>query len=410
MRAYERLLRYAVVRTPSDADRDTTPTTACQFDLAKLLVEELGELGVRDVTLSDECFVYAKIPATPGLEDSPKLGLIAHMDTVSQFCDHDIVPVLHEGYDGGDLVLGDSGRTLTVKDFPHLPTLAGRTLITTDGTTILGADDKAGIAEIMTVLETLRDEGIAHGPLRVAFTPDEETGTGASHFDLAAFDADVAYTLDGDVEGQIQYQNFNACRAEFVVTGVSVHPGAAKDVMVNAAILACHINASLPAFETPRHTSGYEGFYHLLSIEGDEATAKVEYIVRDHDAASFAARKATLRHVADVMNERWGEGTVRLDIDDEYQNMESVIAERMYMIDVAKEAAERAGVRPDVSPIRGGTDGSQLSFRGLPCPNLGTGGHGFHGPYEHITVEGMDLAAKMALELVKLYGKRGNRP
>lgn len=404
MRAYERLLDYVVVRTPSDEGNEAhTPSSPEQFELARMLVEELRGLGVTDVRLSDDCFVYAKVPATPGLEDRPKLGLIAHMDTVSQFCDHEIRPQLTPDYDGGDLPLFQSGRTLAVRDFPHLPTLKGRTLITSDGTTILGADDKAGIAEIMTALETLLAEGIAHGPLRIAFTPDEEIGCGVHSFDVEGFDADVAYTLDGDTEGEIQYQNFNACEASFEVTGVSVHPGSAKDVMVNAVLLACQINGMLPAFETPRHTEGYEGFYHLLQINGDEAHASLSYIVRDHDAGSFEARKQTLRHIEKLMNEEWGEGTVTLTIKDEYKNMASVIDGCVYMIDNAKLAAERAGVKPDVSPIRGGTDGCQLSYRGLPCPNLGTGGHGYHGPYEHITVEGMDAATRMAVELVRVF-------
>ena len=405
MKAYERLLKYAVMRTPSDGKSAATPTTKQQFDLARLLVTELKELGVDDVTLSDECFVYAKLPATPGLEDKRRLGLIAHMDTVSQYCDHDIRPQLTPNYDGKDLPLGTSGRTLTVRDFPHLPSLRGRTLITSDGTTILGVDDKAGIAEIMTTLEIIRDKSIAHGPLRVAFTPDEETGTGASHFDVEHFDAEVAYTLDGDTEGEIQYQNFNACEATFEFRGVSVHPGSAKDVMVNAVLLALEANNMLPGLETPRYTEGYEGFYHLLSIHGDEARATSSYIVRDHRECSFEARKATLRHIEKVMNELWGAGTVTLTIEDEYRNMESVIEGRMYLIDYARQAAERAGLKAEVSPIRGGTDGSQLSFRGLPCPNLGTGGHGYHGPFEHTTVEGMDLATTMAVELVKVYAQ-----
>lgn len=407
MRAYERLLRYVTIRTPSDAgNTDRCPSSPEQFELARQLVDELGGLGVTDVTLSDDCFVYAKVPATPGMEGKPKLGLIAHMDTVSQFCDHDVRPQLHENYDGGDLALGTSGRTLTVEDFPHLPGYRGRTLITSDGTTILGADDKAGVAEIMTTLEVLRDEQVAHGPLRIAFTPDEETGSGAAHFDVPFFDADVAYTIDGDTEGQIQYQNFNACQATFAIRGVSVHPGSAKGVMVNAAVLACEVNGMLPGYEQPRYTEGYEGFYHLLFINGDETATTLRYIVRDHDAASFAARKATLRHIEKCMNERWGAGTVTLAIRDEYQNMESVIKDRRYMIDFAKEAARRAGLEPEVSAIRGGTDGCQLSYRGLPCPNVGTGGHGFHGPLEHITVEGMDAATRMCVELAQVYAER----
>ncbi|MBP3894574.1 MAG: peptidase T [Atopobiaceae bacterium] len=407
MKPIDRLLNYVVVRTPSDENNDgTCPSSQGEFELANMLADELRSLGVEDVRVSDTCFVFGRIPATPGLEAKKKLGLIAHMDTVSQFCDHDIKPCLHENYDGHDLPLGDSGRTLLVRDFPRLQTLKGRTLLTSDGTTILGIDDKAGIAEIMTAVERILASGEPHGALRIAFTPDEEIGTGASYFDVEGFDADVAYTMDGDAEGEIQYQNFNACEAVFRVNGVSVHPGSAKDVMVNASIVACEINNLLPGTETPRHSEGWEGFYHLCSINGDATATKSVYIVRDSDKASFEARKATLRHIEKTLNERWGEGTVELTIKDQYQNMESVIESCPFTIDYAKEAFERAGVPWSITPIRGGTDGCQLSFRGLPCPNLGTGGDGFHGPYEHITVEGMNLATAALVELIRVYAVR----
>ena len=407
MKAIDRLLKYLVVRTPSDENNDgVCPSSPDEFKLANLLADELRALGVEDVRVSDDCFVYAKVPATPGYEDKAKLGLIAHMDTVSQFCDHEIHPVLHENYDGCDLPLGESGRALTVKDFPRLAKLAGRTLLTSDGTTILGVDDKAGIAEIMTCLEQVLTEGIPHGALRIAFTPDEEIGTGASYFDVEGFDADVAYTMDGDAEGEIQYQNFNACEADFKIVGVSVHPGSAKDIMVNASLVACEINNMLPGCEIPRCTEGWEGFYHLCSINGDETATDMVYIVRDFDEASFNARKATLRHIEKVLNEKWGAGTVELTIKDEYQNMERVVEGCPYTIDYAKEACERAGLVWAVTPIRGGTDGCQLSFRGLPCPNLGTGGDGYHGPYEHATVEGIDAATAALVELVKVYAEK----
>lgn len=406
MEAIDRLLKYVVVKTPSNEDNDSAcPSSSEQFDFANLLAEELKGLGVEDVTVNERCFVYAKIPATPGYEEKKRLGLIAHMDTVSQFCDGPITPVLHENFDGCDLLLGDSGRTLTVKDFPRLAELKGRTLLTSDGTTILGVDDKAGIAEIMTALERILSGNVPHGALRIAFTPDEEIGTGAGNFDVEFFDADVAYTMDGDAEGEIQYQNFNACEADFEVKGVSVHPGSAKDIMVNAMQVCCDINNMLPTLEVPRYTEGYEGFYHLLEIHGDECAGGMSYIVRDFDAASFECRKQTLRHIAKVLNEKWGEGTVSLVIKDEYQNMENVIEDHMFTIDNAKKACERAGIAPKVTPIRGGTDGCQLSFRGLPCPNLGTGGDGYHGPLEHATVEGIDIATKALIELVKVYAE-----
>lgn len=405
MRAYERLLNYVVVRTPSDENSETVPSSKCQFDLAKILVEELKELGLSDAHDDGNCYVYASLPATPGYEDKTKLGFIAHMDTVSDFCDHDIVPVITENYDGGDLCLGNSGRTLTVKDFPHLPGLKGRTLITSDGTTVLGVDDKAGIAEIMTMLERVINENIPHGKLCVAFTPDEEIGTGASHFNVEEFGADFGYTLDGDGEGEIQFENFNACKANFQITGFNVHPGSSKDTMINASLVAMEINSMLPGFETPRGTEGYEGFYHLMSMDGEVASAHLHYIVRDHNDEFFEARKNTLRLIEKDMNQKWGEGTVKLTFIEQYKNMACIIKDCMHLIDNAKLACEAAEVEPNVIPIRGGTDGCQLSFKGLPCPNLGTGGHGYHGPYEHATVEGMDKATDVIVELVKLYAK-----
>ncbi len=403
MRAYERLLKYVVVRTPSDENSQTVPSSPCQFELADLLVTELKALGIDNAYVDDKCFVYGKLAATPGLESATKLGFIAHMDTVADFCDHDITPVITENYNGEDLVLGTSGRILSVKNFPHLPSLKGRTLITTDGTTILGADDKAGIAEIMTMLERIITEKIPHGQISIAFTPDEEIGSGAQSFHLESFDADFAFTLDGDTEGEIQYENFNACKADFEITGFNVHPGSGKDTMINASLIAMEINSLLPGTETPRDTADYEGFYHLISMTGEVACASLQYIVRDHDASLFEARKTTLRHIEKIMNEKWGTGTVRLTLTEQYRNMAEVVASCMHLIENAKSAAEAVGITPLVIPIRGGTDGCQLSFRGLPCPNLGTGGHGYHGPYEHITAEGMDLATDIVVELVKQY-------
>ena len=403
MRAYERLLKYVVVRTPSDENSQTVPSSPCQFELADLLVTELKALGIDNAYVDDKCFVYGKLAATPGLESATKLGFIAHMDTVADFCDHDITPVITENYNGEDLVLGTSGRILSVKNFPHLPSLKGRTLITTDGTTILGADDKAGIAEIMTMLERIITEKIPHGQISIAFTPDEEIGSGAQSFHLESFDADFAFTLDGDTEGEIQYENFNACKADFEITGFNVHPGSGKDTMINASLIAMEFNSLLPGTETPRDTADYEGFYHLISMTGEVACASLQYIVRDHDASLFEARKTTLRHIEKIMNEKWGTGTVRLTLTEQYRNMAEVVASCMHLIENAKSAAEAVGITPLVIPIRGGTDGCQLSFRGLPCPNLGTGGHGYHGPYEHITAEGMDLATDIVVELVKQY-------
>lgn len=403
MEVEERLLKYISIKTPCDENSDKVPTTSCQFNLAKILADELKDLGLTKVILDDKCFVYGILPATPGYETRKKLGFIAHMDTVQEFCEGEIHPVCTPDYNGEDLVLGDSGRILTTKDFPHLKALKGRTLITSDGNTILGVDDKAGIAEIMQLLEILQTEQIPHGQISVAFTPDEECGSGAAHFDFEAFDAEVAYTMDGDGEGEIQYQNFNACEAKFEINGKNVHPGSAKNVMINAVLIAADINNMLPRYEIPRYTEEYEGFYHLLSIHGDEGYAIAEYIIRDHDTDSFEARKNTLRHIEKTLNELWGAGTVALTLTDEYKNMECIIKEHLYLIDYARQACANANVPEDISPIRGGTDGCKLSFKGLPCPNLGTGGHGYHGPLEHVTIEGMEAAVRVIVELVKIF-------
>ena len=405
MRAYERFLTYAAIRTPSDENSTTSPSSKCQFELADLLKDEMLAIGIADAHVTEYCYVYGTIPATPGLESKPKIGFIAHMDTVSDYCDHDIKPIVHENYDGGDLALGTSGRTLSVKDFPHLPSLKGRTLITTDGTTVLGADDKAGIAEIMTMAERLIKENIPHGTICIAFTPDEEVGAGTAHFDVEKFGADFAYTLDGDSEGEIQYENFNACKADFEITGFGVHPGSSKDTMINACLVAMEINQMLPGCETPRGTEDYEGFFHLTNMSGDVTSAELHYIIRDHDKDYFEMRKNTLRLIEKDLNAKWGEGTVKLTITEQYKNMSEIIAGCMHLIENAKQACVNANVAPQILPIRGGTDGCQLSFKGLPCPNLGTGCHAYHGPYEHITVEGMDQATDIVLELVKIYAK-----
>ena len=405
MKAYERLLSYVKVFTPSSEETGTSPSTQYQFDLARLLVQELRELGVKDADVDEHCYVYGHIPATRGYESRQKLGFIAHMDTVSDFCDHPVTPVVTPDYDGKELTLGTSGRVLSPKMFPHLSTLKGRTLITSDGTTILGADDKAGIAEIMTIIEHLNDNTIPHGPLCIAFTPDEEIGMGPAHFNVKKFGADFAYTLDGDTEGEIQYENFNAARAVVEFTGVNVHPGSSKNTMVNAALVAMEFNSMLPSADTPRDTEDYEGFFHLCSMKGDVSQAELQYIVRDHDAASFEVRQKTLSHIAEILNEKWGKGTITLTITQQYRNMKEIVEEHMHLIDHAKKACETAGVTPLVLPIRGGTDGCQLSFKGLPCPNLGTGGHAFHGPYEHISVEGMEKSVELLLALIQEYTK-----
>ena len=403
MKAYERFLNYVPVWTTSDETSDTVPSADRELVLARMLVEEMKGLGIADARVDDKGYVYGHIPATPGCEDKPSLGLVAHMDTVADASGENIKPQIIENYDGKDVVLKGSGDILKVDEFPYLAELKGRTLITTDGTTLLGADDKAGIAEILTVAEEIIKEGLPHGKICIGFTPDEEIGTGASHFNVEQFGADYGYTLDGDTEGEIQYENFNACKADFVIKGFNVHPGSSKDTMINASLVAMEINNALPSMETPRGTEDYEGFYHLMSMSGEVAEAELHYIVRDHDKDLFEAKKKTLKLIEKDMNEKWGEGTVTLTISEQYRNMAEIISTCMHLIDNAKKACENADVTPLVLPIRGGTDGCQLSFKGLPCPNLGTGGHAYHGPYEHITVEGMDKSVDVVTELVKLY-------
>lgn len=403
MRAYERLIKYAKVSTASEEGIGVSPSTARQFDLARLLVDELRELGVADAEVTDTCYVYGHLPATPGHEGAPCLGFIAHMDTSPDFSGENVKPRIIENYDGGDLELG-AGRTLSVRQFPHLPSLKGRTLITASGDTLLGADDKAGIAEIMTLIEQLQGGEIAHGRIAVCFTPDEEVGCGTANFDIPKLGADFAYTLDGGAEGEVVYENFNACSAVVNITGVNVHPGSAKNVMVNAALVATEFNSALPGCETPRHTEGYEGFYHLTAIAGTAERAELRYILRDHDAKKLEMRRETMAHIMKILNERYGAGTVNLSFREQYRNMaEKIRPDYMHLVENAVKATEAAGVEPLRQPIRGGTDGAQLSWEGLPCPNLGTGGYAFHGPYEHITAEGMDKCVDIIRGITEIY-------
>ena len=411
MEAYERLLRYVRVWTTSDASSTATPSTERQSDLARMLEAEMKEMGIADARMDEHCYVYGTIPATPGYEDRPRIGFIAHLDTAPDFSGEGVKPQLHENYDGCDLPLGDSGRTLAVKDFPrlaeHLKGLKGHTLITTDGSTLLGADDKAGIAEILTMAEHLLKTDIPHGQVSLAFTPDEEIGSGAHLLDIPAFGAEYAYTVDGGQPGEINYETFNAAAAEFEVRGVSVHPGSAKGVMVNAALVAMEINSMLPSAEIPAKTEHYEGFFHLCSVEGNVEKAALKYIVRDHSASHFEARLECLQLIEKTLNEKYGAGTVSLRVRRQYRNMEEKIRPCMHLVDTAKKVMEKLGVTPDTEPVRGGTDGSELSFRGLPCPNLGTGGYCFHGPLEHISVENMDLCVKILLGIVEEYAQHG---
>ena len=368
MRAYERLLKYVKVHTTSAEDQGVTPSTPCQWDLARLLVDELKQLGLENPSVDENCIVTAWLPAAPGCENAPALGFLAHMDTSPAFSGENVNPILHENYDGGDIVLPREGRVIRVSDFPFLPTLKGQTLITADGSTLLGADDKAGVAEIVTLCEQLLTEGIPHGRICVAFTPDEEIGEGPDHFDVAAFGAQYAYTVDGGAAGSIEYENFNAASARLDITGVSVHPGSAKDTMENALLIAQEFNALLPADAIPAKTEGYEGFFHLDRLEGSVASARMDYIIRDHDRAKFEEKKALMERAAAQVRAGHPTAGVELTVKDSYYNMKEQLAGCMHLVDNAKKAAELAGVTPVVEPIRGGTDGARLSYMGLHVP------------------------------------------
>ena len=395
MRACERFLKYVRVYTTSEEGTGAAPSTARQLDLARLLEQEMKELGLEGVHVDEYGVVYGWLSATPGMEEVPALGFIAHMDTAPDFTGENVKPQIIENYDGGDVLLAGSGDMLTVAAFPTLAALKGMTLITTDGTTLLGADDKAGVAEILTACEAVIASGAPHGKLCIAFTPDEEVGAGVDHFDVEKFGAAAAYTVDGGAEGEIAYETFNACSAAVEVRGLSVHPGSSKDTMINAALVAMEFNALLPAGDTPRLTEGYEGFFHLHNMEGDVERAILHYIIRDHDRATFEVRKQTMRHAAKVLNERYGREVVTVSLRDTYYNMADRLGDHMELVENAKRAAEQAGMTPYTEPVRGGTDGCRLSYMGLPTPNLCTGGFAFHGKYEHIAAESMDRCAKM---------------
>ncbi len=406
MEAYERLIRYIGIDTVSDEESETTPSTPCQFDLSRALEREMREMGLQDVYLDDHAYVYGKIPATAGLENAAKIGFIAHLDTVTTGKNGPAQYRMVPDYDGGPVALGDSGLTLDPATFPHLKNMVGETLITTDGTMVLGADDKAGIAEILTMCEHLLQSDRPHGPISVCFTPDEEIGHGAALLDLERFGAELAYTADGSAVGEIEYETFNAASAKWEIEGVSVHPGSAKDVMINAARVATEIDHLLPANERPRDTEGYQGFYHLTDLAGDVSHAKVQYIIRDHDSARFEERKEIMRGVEKTINARYGAQVAKVTITDQYRNMRQVIEEHPEVVEAARAAIRGVGLEPVSNPIRGGTDGAQLSFRGLPCPNLGTGGYSFHGPYEHISAQQMDKAVRVLEGIVDWFAKR----
>lgn len=404
MTVKERFLSYVSFDTRSDSLSDACPSTEKQWALARHLAAQLREMGAENVRLDENCYLMAEIPSNMG-DGLPALGFIAHMDTSPDAPGENVRPRLIPDYDGERIALSeDKGLFLDPAEFKELPGLKGKELIVTDGSTLLGADDKAGIAEIMCLAERLlRDRDIPHGKVCIGFTPDEEIGRGADRFDVAAFGADFAYTVDGGALGEIEYENFNAANGNVFIRGRGIHPGSAKDKMINAALVAAEFASLLPQWETPSHTEGYEGFYHLSYMEGDVSTARLQYRVRDHDRVKFEKRKKVLLDTAEFLNRRYGDGVVSVRIDDSYYNMKEMILPHMELIRLAEKAMESLGVKPEVLPIRGGTDGARLSYMGLPCPNLCTGGYAFHGPYEHIAVEDMEKIVEILKELTRLF-------
>ncbi len=401
----DRFLKYVSFDTQSDESSEKFPSTDKQLALLKHLVEEMKGLGMTEVSIDKYGYAMGTIPATPGYENVPVIGFIAHVDTAPDMSGANVKPQIIEKYDGKDICLNEN-TVMTVEDFPELPFFKGHTLIHTDGTTLLGADDKAGVAEIMTAAEYLLNHPeIKHGKIRLGFTPDEEIGRGVDFFDVKAFGAQFAYTVDGGFEGELEYENFNAAAAKIEIQGRNVHPGYAKDKMINAIQVAAELNALLPAWERPEHTEGYEGFFHCTNLTGTVEKAQISYIIRDHDKEKFEARKTLMENVVDFLTKKYGKGVVALTLKDSYYNMRSMVEPHPQVIDKAIEAMQMADVKPLVKPIRGGTDGARLSFMGLPCPNLFTGGMNFHGRFEYCSLTTMRKATQVILNIAQLWAK-----
>ncbi|SDR04000.1 peptidase T [Virgibacillus salinus] len=400
----ERLTRYVKIDTQSDESNESTPSTPGQFELANLLVDELKTIGMTDVTVDDNAYVMATLPSNSDRK-VPTIGFLAHLDTATDFTGKGVNPQVVENFDGNDLTLNkDLGVTLTAKDFPELPGYKGHTLITTDGTTLLGADNKAGITEIMTAMDYLINHPeIKHGDIRVAFTPDEEIGRGPQKFDVERFNAPFAYTVDGGPLGELQYESFNAAAARVTFKGNSVHPGTSKNKMINAGKLAAEFINKFPQHESPEHTEKYEGFYHLISVNGDVEKTVVTYIIRDFDKDNFKSRKETMRKFTNDINEAYGENCAELEMADQYYNMREKIEPVKEIVDIAYEAMTNLNIDPLVKPARGGTDGSQLSYMGLPTPNIFTGGENYHGKFEYISVDNMEKATNVIVEITRLF-------
>ena len=404
---FERFLKYIKVDTQSDDNSETYPSTKKQFDLAKILQSELQEMGLKDVSLDEHCYLMSTLPANT-TKKIPTIGFIAHMDTSPDMSGASVNPQILQNYDGKNIVLNkEKNIVLDIKEFPELPEYTGQTLITTDGNTLLGADDKAGIAEIMTAVKYLIDHPeIKHGDIKIGFTPDEEIGRGVDKFDVKKFNAEFAYTLDGGGVGELEYENFNAAHAKIIFNGRNIHPGYAKDKMINAMILAMEFNSLLPVNERPEFTQDYEGFYHLIKMEGSVENASIQYIIRDHNREKFEAKKVFIKQTVDFMNLKYRENTVVLELKDQYFNMREQVEKTFHIVETAQKAMEELGIVPKVVPIRGGTDGSRLSFMGLPCPNIFAGGHNFHGKMEYVPVESMEKAVQVILKIVELYSEK----
>ena len=407
MALLERFLKYVSIHTTSDENTGLVPSTPQQMEFAKILAEELKDMGMQDVSLDKKGYLMATLPSNID-KDVPTVGFISHLDTSPDMSGKNVKPRIVENYDGNDIILNEKENiVLSPKQFPELTMYRGQSLVVTNGLTLLGADDKAGIAEIMTAMDYfIKNPDVKHGKVRIAFNPDEEIGLGAHHFDVEKFGCQFAYTMDGGEIGELEYENFNAAGAKVTFYGTNVHPGYAKNKMVNSMKIATKFMATVPANESPEYTNGYEGFYHLTGIGGDVEKTTVSYIIRDHDRKKFEERKAHLQMLVDKINSEFGDNTATLEVKDQYYNMKEKVEPVKYIVDIASKAIRQAGVEPKVKPIRGGTDGAQLSFKGLPCPNIFAGGHNFHGKYEFVPIQSMEKATEVIKNIIKIVANR----
>lgn len=407
MNLLERFLKYVSIHTTSDENTGLVPSTPQQMEFAKILAEELKDMGMQDVSLDKKGYLMATLPSNID-KDVPTVGFISHLDTSPDMSGKNVKPRIVENYDGNDIILNEKENiVLSPKQFPELTMYRGQSLVVTNGLTLLGADDKAGIAEIMTAMDYfIKNPDVKHGKVRIAFNPDEEIGLGAHHFDVEKFGCQYAYTMDGGEIGELEYENFNAAGAKVTFYGTNVHPGYAKNKMVNSMKIATKFMATVPANESPEYTDGYEGFYHLTGIGGDVEKTTVSYIIRDHDRKKFEERKAHLQMLVDKINSEFGDNTATLEVKDQYYNMKEKVEPVKYIVDIASEAIRQAGVEPKVKPIRGGTDGAQLSFKGLPCPNIFAGGHNFHGKYDFVPIQSMEKATEVVKNIIKIVANR----